>query len=57
MPGMVKDRYSTYSKGIGKRIRDGKVSMLAITDAMPLFVRGACALECCCSMMPLAFAM
>ena len=25
LPGMVKDRYSSYSEGVGKRIRDGKV--------------------------------
>ncbi len=27
LPGMIKDRYSTYSKGVGKKIRDGKVSL------------------------------
>ena len=26
LPGMIKDRYSSYSKGVGKKIRDGKVS-------------------------------
>ena len=25
LPGMVKDRYSSYSESVGKRIRDGKV--------------------------------
>ncbi len=26
LPGMVKNRYSTYSTGVGKKIRDGKVT-------------------------------
>ena len=25
LPGMIKDRYSSYGEGVGKRIRDGKV--------------------------------
>ena len=25
LPGMIKGRYSSYSEGVGKRIRDGKV--------------------------------
>ena len=31
MPGMIKDRYSTYSEGVGKRIRDGKVRQLLLS--------------------------
>lgn len=26
LPGMIKGRYSTYSTGVGKKIRDGKVA-------------------------------
>jgi hypothetical protein len=28
LPGMVKERYSSYAKGLGKRIRDGKVMFM-----------------------------
>ncbi|EIE22260.1 xylose isomerase [Coccomyxa subellipsoidea C-169] len=30
LPGMIKDRYSTYSKGVGKKIRDGKVDFVEL---------------------------
>ena len=31
LPGMIKDRYSTYSEGVGKRIRSGKVRQLLLS--------------------------
>lgn len=31
LPGMIKDRYSTYSEGVGKRIRGGKVRQLLLS--------------------------
>ena len=30
LPGMIKDRYSSYSEGVGKRIRDGKVRQIHV---------------------------
>ncbi|CAL5221632.1 g3856 [Coccomyxa viridis] len=30
LPGMVKNRYSTYSTGVGKKIRDGKVDFVEL---------------------------
>jgi len=29
LPGMIKNRYSTYSTGVGKKIRDSKVKALS----------------------------
>ena len=34
LPGMVKERYSSYSRGVGKKIRDGKVCEMLSTHAL-----------------------
>ena len=33
LPGMIKNRYSTYSTGVGKKIRDGKVQAILLATS------------------------